>query len=117
MSVFTADAGDLYFRTVRMRVTDWERFRTAFEWLMEYTTKAEGCASVICYRSTQDPQLVCIVEYWESPEAIEASYATVGDVPWQFMERAGNPEYLDDVLWQHSDIGEVTGPAPRAEAR
>ena len=109
MSVFTSEAQDLYFRTVRMRVTDWDRFRAAFEWLMEHTKESEGCASVLCYRSVQDPTIVCIVEYWTSPEAIEANYARVGDVPWQFMERAGNPEYLDDTLWQHSDIAETCG--------
>ena len=107
--MFTAEAQNLYFRTVRMRVTDWDRFRTAFEWLMEHMKETEGCASVLCYRSVKDPAAVCIVEYWTSPEAIAASYARAGDLPWQFMERAGNPEFLDDAVWQQSDIAETAG--------
>ena len=107
MSVFVDKAKNLYVRTVRMRVADWDRFRDAFLWLMEQTRGTEGCVSIICYRSCKDPALVSIVEYWESPAAIDAAYEKAGQLPWEMWARAGKPEYIDDVLWERSDIEEM----------
>jgi hypothetical protein len=71
---------------------------------MENSEQNEGCASIVCYRSVRDPTIACIVQYWTSLEAIDASYARAGDIPWQFMDRAGNPEHIDDTLWQQADV-------------
>jgi hypothetical protein len=107
MSVFVEGAENLYVRTVRMRVTDWDKFCSAFVWLMEQTRGTPGCVSIICYRSSKDPALVSIVEYWDSPTAIETAYEKAGELPWQMWERAGKPEYIEDLLWERSDIDVV----------
>jgi len=108
MAVFRPGAADLCFRTVRMRVSDWDRFRDAMRWLIEASKDVKGCGAVVVYRSDQDPSLVCIVEYWESPELLAAAYEQMGNAPWEMWERAGQPEQLEDVMWRASDLGELT---------
>ena len=107
MAVLSPEAHKLFFRTVRMRVPDWDKFQTAMQWLMDQSRDVKGGASVIYYRSVQDPSMVCIVEYWESPEAMAGAYELMGNIPWEFVERAGNPEYIEDLLWQPSETGEL----------
>ena len=106
-----AGDGDI-LRTVTMAVTDWERFGAAFGWLMEQATGLEGCRSIECYRSVEDPGLACIAEHWDSVDAIARGYERLGDVPWEFMRRAGEPEYRSDTSWARTDLPRLLATDP-----
>ena len=86
-------------RTVTMTVHDWPRFEAAFEWLMGYSSQLAGCRSIVCYRAVEEPTQVCIVEYWDSLDAVGPAYEQLGDLPKEFMVRAGQPEFGVSTYW------------------
>jgi heme-degrading monooxygenase HmoA len=100
--------GGHYLRTVTMTVADWPRFREAFGWLMDIAATVPGCRSIRCYQAADDPTKVCIAEIWDSVEAIGEGYQRLGDAPWEFMRRAGEPDYGVDSLWVLSDAASLT---------
>jgi hypothetical protein len=103
----------LLLRSVRLKAPDRDRFDTAFAWLMERVGAVPGCALISSYRATDDADEVLIAEWWESAEAMAAAYAELGDVPFEFMERAGNPAFLEDRMWSPDlTVGDPAGRSP-----
>jgi heme-degrading monooxygenase HmoA len=90
-----------------MTVTDWPRFQEAFGWLMGVASGLPGCRSIRCYRAVEEPTKICIVEIWDTFEAIAAGYERLGDAPWEFMRRAGEPAFGVDSAWILSDAAEL----------
>ena len=97
-----ANTDDIVFRTVRMRSNDAEKFRNAFQWLMETAGEVDGLHSAAVYRAADDSEDVLIIEIWESTDAMARSYERMGEAPFEFVARAGSPEMLEDRFWHNA---------------
>ena len=99
MALSEPSQGDPYLRTVTMTVVDWEAFDAAYRWLLGHMDLLVGCSLIRCFRAVEDPAKVCIMELWDSLESVRTSYERLGNVPYEFMSRAGNPEFGVDTFW------------------
>jgi hypothetical protein len=89
----------LVLLSVRFRVPDWPRFADAFSWLLEQIGVVEGCSFIKLYRSFDPPDEALVVELWDAESSRAVAYGSFGEVPMQFVERAGFPEMLSERYW------------------
>lgn len=85
--------------TMRVGPVEWERFRSAVEWMNGLTSP--GLRSAKIYRTEGDPKTVLVVQEWDSHDSFHALSEKYGD---EFNSRAGT-EGLDweTGVWTLSD--------------
>ncbi len=77
------------FVTMEVGPVDWTKFQSAMEWMNSQPTP--GLRSTKIYRSEENPNMLLVMQEWDSHDAFHAGSDKVGD---EFNRRAGT-EGLD----------------------
>ena len=95
-------------------VKDWDRFRSAIDWLRQGVGHPDGFISLRVFRDTADSSRVTIVEEWSTEQAFRTSLRESGPTAGkEFASRAGvEATDFQMVLWGSADvapIGDMSG--------
>lgn len=98
-------------------VEDFDRFRSAIEWVRASVSHPPGFVSMRVFRDAAEANRVTIVEEWVDAEAFMDSLRTQGPTAGpEFLARVGIPqEAFTSTLWTAAGVAAID--VDRSEAR